>query len=86
MSKGINLGNPNQGGPQQQGPQARINIDDLQDITCDECGNDVFKEVHFIKKASKITSPDGQERMFPIPAFACVECGHVNDEFINFKR
>lgn len=74
-------------GPQRsQNPQMRVNVEDLIDITCNECDHDVFREVVFIKKLSKLASPNGKEQKFPIPAFECVECGHINDEFYDFDR
>lgn len=81
-----NIGGPGAGGNGggQQPPQMRVNVNDLQDITCDECGCRQFQQIHFIKKLSKLNSPNGQEQLVPVPSFACKDCGHVNDEFKSF--
>ena len=34
-----------------------------------------------LKKLSPLISPNGQEAIVPVAAFACDSCGHVNKEF-----
>jgi hypothetical protein len=35
-----------------------------------------------MKKLSALVSPNGQEALIPIPVFACMACGHVNEMFL----
>lgn len=83
----ISPGNSGGGMPQGGGaPQLSIDPSDLLDVTCDECGSEVFQQVYFIKKISKVVSPNGEEGLFPIPSFRCVECGHVNEQFQDYEK
>ena len=34
-----------------------------------------------LKKLSALVSPNGQEAIIPVAAFACEACGHINKEF-----
>ena len=36
-----------------------------------------------LKRLSALVSPNGQEAIVPVMAFACDSCGHINDEFQN---
>ena len=36
-----------------------------------------------LKRLSALVSPNGQEAIVPVMAFACDTCGHINDEFLN---
>ena len=69
-------------------PQQPVNIDLNQatDIQCSKCGNKFFHEVTFFKKISALLSPTGQEGILPIPTYACLECGNINDEFLPTKK
>ena len=64
-----------------QQPQIKLNPDDLQDVVCEECGNNTFETSFFIKKISALVSPNGQESYIPAQVFSCKNCGHVNEEF-----
>jgi len=93
MPNGMSLGNggpsPGKGGGMPGGmggpgggqpPQLNIDVDDLLDVTCDECGNDTFNKAFFIKKLSEISSPTGERQLIPVPTFECSECGNINKE------
>ncbi len=71
---------PFPGGGQQQ--QIRINIDDLTDIVCEECGNKYFRQAIMLKRLSPLVSPSGNEQLVPMPIFRCDDCGHVNDNLL----
>jgi hypothetical protein len=65
-------------------PQDIINS---KSVTCEKCEqnnkySDKFQNVFIIKKVSALVSPSGQELHVPVPVFACLECGHVNSEFL----
>lgn len=67
--------------------QQRLNIDinNAQDVTCDECGNYTFEEVVLMKRISALVSPTGKEAIVPIPSFACNACGYINKQFLPVK-
>ena len=75
------------GQPQGQEPQ-RINVDlnQASDIACSNCGGKFFHQVTFFKKISALLSPTGQEGIVPIPTYACLECGNINEEFLPSRR
>ena len=63
---------------QQQQPQMNVDFDQTVGLECDECKNETFKQVFYIRKLSALLSPTGEESLIPVPTFACVKCGHVN--------
>lgn len=63
-------------------PQVNIDLSKATDIVCDRCGNATFQEVVLMKHLSAIVSPTGKAGNVPIPTFACVACGWVNDGFL----
>lgn len=66
---------------QDQG-QINIQLEKTLPIVCDECGEEAFMEVTYLRKVSKFLTGSAKDSLLPIPTFACVSCGHVNDEFI----
>lgn len=66
----------------------RINLADADTVKCDNCGDERFEPVYFIKRLSPLISPTGKEEIIPIgppitnPIFACYSCGFVNQQFI----
>jgi hypothetical protein len=84
MSKiiGGNVGN----GPtplEQKQQMARIMemLKNSTGIKCDKCGNDKFVEVIKMRRVSGLATGTGQEMIFPVPVYACSDCGHVNKFF-----
>jgi len=67
-----------------QKPQQQVQVDFSQatDIVCDSCGHNHFTVVHLLKSFSALISPNGQEMVVPVQAFACAKCGHVNKDFL----
>jgi uncharacterized Zn finger protein len=76
----------NGGGEQKPQQQVNIDLNQATDVQCSNCGNRFFHEVTFFKKISALLSPTGQEGILPIPTYACLECGNINDEFLPSKR
>lgn len=77
----------NGGGEIQKDPQrVSIDINQASDIACSNCGNKFFHEVTFFKKISALLSPTGQEGIIPIPTYACLSCGNINDEFLPSQK
>ena len=64
-----------------QQQQMNISMDKTLPIVCDECGNDSFNQVLFIRKISKFLAGTAEDGIIPIPSFSCTKCGHVNIEF-----
>lgn len=65
----------------QEQVKLNIGLDKTTPIECDECSNDTFTQVLFLRKASKFLTGTTQDALMPIPTFACAKCNHVNEEF-----
>ena len=61
--------------------QEQIDISKTSAVKCEKCENQTFKQTLLIRKLSALVSPNGQETIIPVGAFACDSCGHVNKEF-----
>jgi hypothetical protein len=77
MSNIINPGAPT---PPQQ--KVNINLNDAQDLTCNNCGSHFFNTVYMFKKISALVSPNGRESIIPIETFSCIECGTIPPELL----
>ena len=71
-----------------KGPQGAPTLDNIdlthaKDIVCEKCQAKGFKQTMMLKRLSALVSPNGQEAIIPVMAFACDSCGHINDEFLN---
>lgn len=73
-------------GTSPQSQQVNIDLHQASDIDCSNCGNKFFHQVTFFKKISALLSPTGQAGIIPIPTYACLECGNINDEFLPAKK
>jgi len=67
-----------------QGQQARlsVNLDDMTDVKCEQCGSEYFRPAMLMKRLSPLVSPTGKEQLMPIQIFRCDDCGHVNEIFM----
>ena len=63
-------------------PQQQLDLSKTTPIICEECGHNSFTSVFHIRKLSALVSPSGQETIIPVQAFACVECKHINSDFL----
>jgi len=63
----------------EQQPQMNVDFSQTTGLECDECKNETFTQVFYIRKLSKLLSPAGEESIIPVPTFACTKCGHVNE-------
>jgi len=70
----------------QEGQRINVDLNQASDIVCSNCGGKFFHAVTFFKKISALLSPTGQEGIIPIPTYACLECGNINEEFLPSKR
>lgn len=66
-------------------PPVNLDLENAQDVTCDNCGNYTFQEVVLMKRVSAIVSPTGKEAIVPIPTFSCNACGFINKQFLPIK-
>ena len=52
----------------------RINLDDLENIKCEECEGIYFDTIWMLKKVPAILSQTGAESIYPVSVFRCLEC------------
>jgi predicted nucleic acid-binding Zn ribbon protein len=64
------------------GAKLNINVNDLKDLTCENCDGRFFREVQAFKIVSALISPTGKEQIIPIPTYRCDDCGHINEMFM----
>jgi uncharacterized Zn finger protein len=67
---------------EQEQIKLNISLDKTVEITCDECGHNVFQEGLMLRKASKFLTGTQQDALIPLPVFSCSKCGGVNEEFL----
>lgn len=63
-------------------PGQGIDITQTSATTCNSCGKEAFQEAVILRKISALLSPTGKEGFVPIQVFACISCGHVNNDFL----
>ena len=61
--------------------QQTVDISQTNPVKCEKCENQTFKQTLLLRKLSALVSPNGQETLVPVQAFACEKCGHVNSDF-----
>lgn len=71
--------NPNAPGGKQK---LRIDASNAKDVTCDNCNSLFFEPIILLKRLTALTSPTGQEMLFPAQLFRCADCKHINKEFL----
>ena len=59
-----------------------IDLNNVDNIKCDECENETFVPAFIIKHLSALVSPTGQETIVPVQLFKCSKCDHVNEKFL----
>ena len=63
--------------------QQTIDVSQTTPLKCEKCENQTFKQTMLLRKLSALVSPNGQETLIPVAAFACEKCGNVNSEFLD---
>lgn len=60
-----------------------MNIDpkNTTSVKCESCEGETFREVVFLRKASKLLTGQSQDTIIPLPTFQCATCGHINKDF-----
>jgi len=69
-----------------QGQQPQIRIEQTTGIICEACEGNLFAEGLFLRAASRFITNTPVDAIMPIPAFYCVKCFHVNDQFNPTKQ
>jgi uncharacterized Zn finger protein len=67
--------------PRQQIIPSQIDPKNTEPTICESCGNEAFQEALLLRKISALLTGTGKEGFLPIQVFACVKCGHVNQNF-----
>jgi hypothetical protein len=63
-----------------------VDINQAEEIVCDECNSNAFHPAFLLRKVSALISPTGKETVIPIQVFACDSCGHINEEFLPIEK
>ena len=63
----------------------KIGPNDMQPITCSECGGMYFRQVMAINKVSKLLTGSDKDTMVPVPVFRCDDCGIIPEDFKTIK-
>jgi len=61
--------------------QMNFDLNNTTPILCENCGNNTFRPIFFLRKISRFLSPDGNDRVIPMDSLACLKCDHVNKDF-----
>ena len=64
--------------PQQQ----QVNIAVTLPVVCEECDNETFKDIMYMRKESRLASGLPMDRMVPVQLIACEKCGALAEDFI----
>jgi len=72
--------------PNQQQANINLNPEDLEDVLCEKCENQMFEQIYLFKKLSAVLSPTGKDTFVPLQSYKCTECGHINAEFLAKNR
>lgn len=59
-----------------------ISMEDTVAVECSECSSMYFEQALHIRKASGLLTGQAKPSYMPIPVFRCVDCGHINSEFL----
>lgn len=59
-----------------------LSIKDTVPVECDECSSMYFEQALHIRKASGLLTGQSNPSYMPIPLFKCINCGHINSEFL----
>jgi DNA-directed RNA polymerase subunit RPC12/RpoP len=59
-----------------------ISLDKTTGVACTKCKHMVFQEGVILRKASRFITGTAQDALIPISVFTCINCGHVNEEFL----
>ena len=61
-------------------PSPGISYSQTDAMKCEECGSEIFQPAVLLRRVSALVSPSGKETVMPVQIFACIKCGHVNED------
>jgi hypothetical protein len=61
-------------------PRPGLAYDQTDPLACEACEGEIFQPAFVLRKVSALVSPTGKETIVPIQLFACIKCGHVNED------
>lgn len=64
------------------GKGIQVGLEQTESVVCEKCGGKIFEQAFMFQKVSPLLTGTGQPGLIPVPVFRCVECGHINAEFI----
>ena len=82
MSQAFTETSANKARDQRMVDELSAKVDNATTVTCESCSHHVFQAGTVLKRFSALTSPTGNEVVVPVEIFACMKCGHVNEEFL----
>lgn len=68
--------------PGKSGLPPSFDIRKTSKVSCEKCGGIAFDDTLVLRLVSPILSENGKPGYYPIQAFRCSKCSHVNSEFI----
>ena len=66
----------------QMPPQPNLSYSSTEAITCEKCESEIFQPGFLLRKVSALVSPTGKDTVVPVQVFACLKCGHVNEDML----
>lgn len=51
-------------------------------LVCEKCNGNLFTDAFLLRKASRLITGTAKDALIPINVFVCIECKHVNENFI----
>lgn len=57
----------------------QITADQMDDVCCNSCDSEYFKQVIMLKRISKIYTGTTKDKVVTIPVFICDSCGEPID-------
>jgi len=65
-------------------PLAGLRFDQTTSVVCEKCGGSIFNEGLLLRKVSKfiVANVGNKDSIIPVPLMYCIECKHVNEEFL----
>lgn len=67
------------------GDEMQMGMPDLRHALptiCEKCGGQLFQEVLMLRTLPALLTGTGKPGLIPIPVFSCLECRHVNEQFL----
>lgn len=66
----------------QRSDQPSIGLTQTSPVQCNNCNGLLFNQTLMLRKAPGLLVGNKEDSYMPIPVFSCVECNHVNQEFL----